>query len=572
MDIKRYPYLQKFLQDMHLNIAQKIFGIAVIVLTLMATVAVFSIHLTSEISDELDTVANRHLPLSNTIGHINVNILEQGLLLQRLFALSEETPQAIFRIKALGDGLNEEFENAHDLFKTEEQSSHPPAKIFSLGQTLSTVECEYRIFEKHCLRLLALHKAGNATAFEALLPDLNEQQDIIDVKIANLHRHVETVADLAVQRANSDEKFLLLFNTGLTTLAAVLGLGLAAAITFVLVRNVRNLVRGTEAVEAGDLDTEVPVMTRDEVGRLTASFNNMVGGLRMKELIKDTFGKYMDPRIVTKLLDDPEFTDQGGERREMTVMFIDLKGFTSISERLPPGDLIHMINRFFSHMTEAISSNKGVVDKFMGDAVMAYWGPPFTAPDEHAALACNAALAALENLNCFRADIAAKLGYQSDGLDIGLRIGISTGDMIVGTIGSKVSRSFTVMGDPVNLGSRLEGANKTYGTQIILSEHTRDLAGQTIHARELDLIRVKGKTEPTRIFELLAAEPVADRFLAGLAAYRNQDWETAKREFESCRAMSPSDSASDVYIDRIAHLKTNPPGSDWDGVWDFQTK
>lgn len=128
------------------------------------------------------------------------------------------------------------------------------------------------------------------------------------------------------------------------------------------------------------------------------------------------------------------------------------------------------------------------------------------------------------------------------------------------------------MGDPVNLGSRLEGANKTYGTQIILSEHTRDLAGQAIHTRELDLIRVKGKTEPTRIFELLAAEPVADRFLAGLAAYRNQDWETAKREFESCRAMSPSDSASDVYIDRIAHLKTNPPGSDWDGVWDFQTK
>ena len=557
---------------MRLNIAQKIFGIAVVVLTLMVAVAVFSIHLTAKISEELETVVSRHLPLSDTIGHINVKILEQGLLLQRLFVLPKEAPQAFSRIKILDGAINEGFIRAHELFKAEEKITHPLAEIISLERSLSIVEREYQIFEKHALELMIFHKSGDSVAFEVLLPELNKQQDLIDTEIANLRRHVESTAELSVKRANGDEKFLLVVNAGLTTIATILGLGLAAIITFALVRNVRNLLHGAEAVEEGDLNTEVPIMTHDEVGRLTASFNKMVEGLKTKELIKDTFGKYMDPRIVTKLLEDTDFTHIGGERVEMTVMFIDLKGFTSISEKLPPDDLVRMINGFFSHMTEAISSNSGVVDKFMGDAVMAYWGPPFTSSDEHATLACKAALSALDNLNLFRIDVAEKLDLQLDNLDIDLRIGISTGEMVLGTIGSKASRSFTVMGDPVNLGSRLEGVNKTYGTRIVLSERTRQLAGKAIYARELDLIRVQGKMEPTRIFELLDAEPEADRFNAGLSAYRNQDWETAKNAFNSCVDESSTDSVSKVYLQRIVYLEANPPAADWDGGWDFRAK
>ncbi|MCG6895405.1 MAG: HAMP domain-containing protein [Desulfobacteraceae bacterium] len=557
---------------MQLNIAQKIFGIAAVVLILMAAVAAFSIHMAAEISKELEAVVGKYLPLSDTIGDINVSILEKGMLLQRLFALPEETPRAIARIETLDDGVNDTFEKAHRLFTAEERSPHPPESILLLSRSLSSLEREYRRFEKQGFALIALREAGDATAFEALLPELNHQQDNIAAEISKLRRHVETVAERSVQRADREERILVWANSVLTALAAILGLGFAAATTFMLVTNVRNLVRGAEAVEGGDLDTEVPVMTRDEVGRLTGSFNKMVDGLRMKERISDTFGKYMDPRIVAQLLENPEITEGGGEQQEMTVMFVDLKGFTSISEKLPPDDLVRLINEFFTMMTEAISSHKGVVDKFMGDAVMAFWGPPFTSPGEHAALACRAALAAVENLNRFRVDVQETLATRPEGLHIDLRIGISAGDMIVGTIGSKASKSFTVMGDPVNLGSRLEGANKTYGTRILLSERVRYLAGQAIEVRELDLIRVKGKTEPTRIFERLAAERVADRFPAGLTAYRNQDWETAEREFASCRAMDPTDSASGVYLERIAYLKANPPGSDWDGVWDFTTK
>lgn len=172
----------------------------------------------------------------------------------------------------------------------------------------------------------------------------------------------------------------------------------------------------------------------------------MVGELRLKERIKDTFGKYMDRRIVSNLLDHPEFAEPGSERREMTVMFIDLKGFTSISEALEPNDFVKMINRFFSHMTDAISENKGVVDKFMGDAVMAYWAPPFAGGDEHAHLACRAAVEALDYLEKFRDDVKRELGEKAIDLDIDLRIGVSTGEMIVGTVGSRVSMNYTIMG------------------------------------------------------------------------------------------------------------------------------
>ena len=559
---------------MRLNIAQKIFDIALVVLALMAAVAVYSIHLTARISAELDTVATKHLPISEAAARINVRVLEQGVALQRLFVLAGEgAPQNALardsdRIKALGAEITGEFEAAARLLRTD-------GKVATLAKSLVAIEGAHKAFSIHGAKLLAAREAGDVPLFKTLLPVLNERQDAIDDEIAGLRRHIEGLTNSAVQRADRDEKTLLTVNSVLTALAALLGLGFAGLVTRMLVRAVRDLVAGTEAVEGGDLDTEVPVTSTDEVGRLTGSFNNMVVELRLKERIKDTFGKYMDPRIVSNLLDHPEFAEPGGERREMTVMFIDLKGFTSISEVLAPDDLIKMMNRFFEHMTDAISVNKGVVDKFMGDAVMAYWGPPFTEPGEHAHLACKAAVQALEHLELFRADVKRELGAKAEALDIDLRIGVSTGQMIVGTVGSRVSMNFTIMGDPVNLGSRLEGANKAYGTRAMISERTRELAGDSAQVRELDLIRVKGKHEPTRVFELL---PVAedksalDSFHAGLDAYRRQDWDTAEAAFKSCIESNADEPAAAVYLDRVAHLRSQPPGDGWDGVWVFETK
>ena len=557
---------------MHLNIAHKIYGVALVVLILMAAVAGFSVHLTAKISDELDLVANKQLPLSDTIGQINVRTLEQGILLQRLFALPTETKESLARIDALGEELNADFKRAYALFRSEEQDAEVPQTIFRLHQSLTRVEKEYRNYERQALDLLALHAAGEDAAFHDKLPDFNRLQSAVDGEISTLREHVEAVADAAVKRADENEKFLLVFNATLTVLASVVGLGIAAYITYILVRNVRNLVRASDAVEQGHLDVEVPVVTRDEVGRLTAAFNDMVGGLRMKERIKDTFGKYMDPRIVSRLLDNPDFTNLGGERYEMTVMFIDLQGYTSISEKLPPDELVRMLNMFLGSMSDAISAHDGVVNDFLGDAVMAYWGPPFTGETEHAALACKAGLEAVRNFEAFKGDVAAELGPKAAGLDLGMRVGISSGEMVAGNIGSAASRKFSVIGDPVNLGARLEGANKNYGTRVILSERTRELAGDAAHVRELDLIRVKGKAEPTRIFELLPGSAARPLLEDGLAAYRAQDWARAEAAFEALRSDAPSDPVPEVFLERIAFLRSNPPGTTWDGVWVFETK
>jgi adenylate cyclase len=568
---------------MHLKIGHKIFGIASVILILMAVVAGYSIYLTAQISAELDRVANRHLPLVDDVVELDVQILEQDILLQRMLVLArdpmahEDTLVLREEYKNLSAEIMNEFQIAQDTLLVEQRiMAATEEDIQSVVRLFDAIREEYQALQGLGADLVNARLVGDEDTYDAFLPTFLNHEQSLEQALSVVRDELEQMTDNAVIRAAAHERLMLKSNTMLTALAALLGLGIATIVTRALVHNVRRLVAGTDAVEAGDLTTVVPVKTKDEIGHLTTSFNHMVDELRMKERIKDTFGKYMDPRIVSNLLEHPEFTNPGGERREMTVMFIDLKGFTSISEALPPDDLITMINKFFGHMTEAISKNKGVVDKFMGDAVMAYWGPPFTNQNEHAELACRAASSALNHLEAFRTDVIAVVGDKAKDLDIDLHIGISTGPVVVGTVGSSASRSFTVMGDPVNLGSRLEGANKAYGTHIMLSERTRELAGAGFVTRELDLIRVKGKAQPTRVFELIVNDEISaaarDKFEGGLAAYRARNWDDANKAFQSVRTDFPNDAPSQVYAERVDHLRKIPPPDKWDGVWVFETK
>ena len=304
----------------------------------------------------------------------------------------------------------------------------------------------------------------------------------------------------------------------------------------------------------------------------------MVGELRVKERIKDTFGKVVDPRIVGNLIDDPELSRPGGERRVMTVMFSDIRDFSGFSERLTPRDLVAVLNEYLSQMSRQIRAEHGVIDKYIGDAIMAYWGPPFVPAEEQSLRACRAALAKLGALDAVRARLPEVLGVRSGAPEIDIRIGIATGPMIVGTVGSEESMNFTVLGDTVNLGSRLEGACKSYGIRTLLDERTRVLAGDAIAAREIDLLRVKGRDDPERIFELLGltdrVDPGDDRirhFEEGLAAYRSQDWDAAQQAFEACRDLE-ADGPAEVFLERIAIFRDQPPAGDWDGVWTLTTK
>jgi adenylate cyclase len=300
----------------------------------------------------------------------------------------------------------------------------------------------------------------------------------------------------------------------------------------------------------------------------------MVGGLRERERIRETFGQYVDPRIVKSLLENRIGADKG-ERQVMTVFFSDLEGFTRLCEGLTPDAAVRFLNRYFSMMAEVVRGRQGIVDKYIGDSVMAFWGPPFTDPADHARLGCIAALEQMARLEAFRAWLPEMFGVAHGLPVVNVRMGIASGEVTVGNIGSETSRGYTVIGDTVNLASRLEQANKFYGTRILVNEATRELAGDTLAFREIDSLRVAGKQEPVRVYELLGlaadlSESDKQRvhaYEAGLARYRAQDWGAAEATFRECLAVEPKDQPSQVMLARVAAFRQAPPGAEWDGVW-----
>ena len=211
---------------------------------------------------------------------------------------------------------------------------------------------------------------------------------------------------------------------------------------------------------------------------------------------------------------------------------------------------------------------------------MAFWCAPFSTGDEHALDGCRAALAQIQALADVRRRLPEITGLRRDTPDLVVRMGIASGEAVVGTIGSPNARSYTVIGDTVNVASRLEGVNKVYDTSIVIAEDTYRLARHAIEARELDIVTVAGKSEPVRIYELLAetggldstAAELRETFAQGLDAYRQQNWDTAAAQFELCRRLVPNDGPSRIYLERVAHLRGNPPPPDWDGVWRLAAK
>ncbi len=294
---------------------------------------------------------------------------------------------------------------------------------------------------------------------------------------------------------------------------------------------------------------------------------------RAKKQIASLFGQYVPPAVVEELAANPALASMEGDSREMSVLFSDIRGFTSISEGMPPQELTRLINRYLSEMTESIQVHGGTVDKYIGDAIMAFWGAPIPSPD-HARNAVLAALDMQRRAERLRHEFALH-GWPQ--LHIG--IGLSTGMMTVGNMGSVFRRAYTVMGDAVNLGSRLESLTKQYGALILASERTRESAGTGICWRELDRIRVKGKDVAVTIHEAVAdatstgnPEEAHDLFTAMLDAYRHTHWDAALDLLDRLEAAGERSALVTLYRARIAHFRENPPAADWDGVFAFDSK
>ena len=302
-----------------------------------------------------------------------------------------------------------------------------------------------------------------------------------------------------------------------------------------------------------------------------------------KHHIRYAFGRYISPDFMKELTDNPDKLKLGGETKELTIMFTDIRRFTSICEGLSSEEVIHLMNDFLTPMSDLVMSHRGTIDKYMGDAMMAFWNAPLDDPD-HAANACTAALkmqAALEPVNAAVKARAEEIGKYPVLLQAG--IGINTGESAVGNMGSRQRFAYSTLGDPVNLASRLEGQTKTYGVGILVGESTIT-AARDFAALEVDLIRVKGKQKPERIFVLLGDPAMAadtdfvalkSAHEAMLKAYRTQDFIAAQHHAQNCKTQKSARALHalyDLYTQRCTDFSADPPPTDWDGVYEATSK
>jgi adenylate cyclase len=294
---------------------------------------------------------------------------------------------------------------------------------------------------------------------------------------------------------------------------------------------------------------------------------------REKKKVRNAFQYYLTASVITEMLKDPTKLKLGGDKKQLTALFSDIRGFTTISEQLTPEELVHLLNEYLTAMTDIVFKYDGLLDKYMGDAIMAVFGAPLDQPD-HALRACRTALEMLQTLQKLQAKWSAE---GKPFMNIG--VGINTGDMVVGNMGSQMRFDYTVMGDSVNLASRLEGINKEYGTNIVISEFTYAIVKEELYCRELDAVRVKGKKLPVKIYELMSEKRDADSirnfvepFEAGIALYKQALWDDAIATFQKVLEIRPDDPPAKLYLARCQELKADPPPQPWDGVFTMTRK
>ena len=566
----------------------KILALSVGLLLIFAVVLFSSVAMQERTSRHVAGIIEFHLPLSAVIADLDVATDEFELIASRLLLLPDVTPadveagrRALARDR---ERIDADFRKANDLIdqalvdpRTNAADRLVLARVQRSLVFLGRLQAPYFALGDELISALG---AGRVKEARALAARFKNFEQAWGADTAAVRSELAGLEKTSTESTYAQATRVLRLNVFLFAIAVIVGLGLSAMGARRLVRALWRLVEGAKAIEAGDLAITLPVTSRDEVGQLAQAFNSMAGQLRSNERIKDTFGKYVDPRIVAQLIDTSKGDIDHAERRIATVMFSDLRAFTSISEQLTATAMVGLLNRYFTVVAEQIRTHNGIVEKYIGDAIVAFWTPPFAPGDSHGASACLAALAHRDAVIALRPELPQILGLRRNVPDLTVRIGLATGEVVVGTVGAPTAKTFAAIGDTTNLASRLEGTNKAYGTTVIVAEETYRLAQDVVEARELDVVVVVGKSEPVRIFELLGAAgsvasgmlEVRDLYAKGLAAYRQRDWDAAEERFKECLRLDPDDGPSRTFLERVAIFRAVAPASDWNAVYRLSEK
>jgi len=572
-----------------MKIRFKILAIAYVLLLLFGIAVGVSVVLQDKVKDELSTQIEYNAPITAAIAEFDVDTYDFELELRRLAQRGRPTAEELSlqnaHVNELADKLQQDLATARRLLDA--ASADPRNNVGDrvlLGRMVGAtqnLDRHVKPFIDIGRQAMAAFVAGRPEEAAVLIDKFAAYEDIFGPELATLRQELTNFSSRSMDEAIGHQWLDLQITIGLFALAAATGLGFSVVITRHIIEALRRLVQGTQAIERGELSAALPVGVDDEIGQLTRAFNRMIDELRAKERIKDTFGRFVDPRVVTQLIEHAGDNPDAAERRSATVFFSDIKGFSGIGEQLTPAAMVNLLNRYFTLCSGAVREQHGIVDKYIGDAVMAFWTQPFSESEEaHAADACRAALAQGAAVDRLRRELPDLLGLRRNVPDVSVRMGIATGDVVVGTIGSPIAKSYTVIGDTVNLASRLEGLNKLYGTAILIADATEILARAAIETREIDTVIVAGKTEPITVFELMAEKnklneqrcALREAYEEGLGAYRARDWERAAERFAKCLEIAPKDGPARVMAARVEAFAANPPPADWDRAWKVDTK
>lgn len=572
------------------SIRRKIVGIALGLIVLMLVTSILSMVMSSQVGVLLDELTNRYIPGYSHLARANIRSLERALALRQMVMTrmgspsDEEGYAARLRdFEGLDRKFEEEAETARKLINAiidDPRTYSDNAALARLDVRIESAVTELRRnLDEGNAKLLKQVEAKDMAEARRTLEQLDALRDAFNRKVDAIRADMLTQVFFSTSQVIRRQYQAIIVSGVVTLLAAIVGFAFALLVSSGITRPVRLLLAGTREVEAGRFDKPIAVSTQDEIGELASAFNRMIEQLRHNERVRETFGRYIDPKVVQGLIDRPEVAIDG-QRRVMTIMFCDMSGFTSMSEGMTPRGLVKVMNHYFTVMSAPIRAHRGVIDKYIGDAIMAYWGPPFIEEDEPALLAGLAAIDMADQVPALQKQLPDLLGIRAMPGLCDLRIGIATGDVLTGSIGSELMMSFTVMGDAVNLASRLEAVNKAYGTRILISQATADAIGSQLELREVDRLTVAGQSMPQAIFEVMSKahglsvpqESLRTHYAEGLAAYRACRFSEARTAFNAALEAVPGDGPSRTLLARIAQFETDPPDADWDGAWRLEQK
>ena len=573
------------------SIRRKIVGVALGLIILMVVSSALSMFMSGQVGHLLDELTNRYIPAYGSLARANIRSLERALALRRMVIAKMQVPPdeegyktRLETFLAKDGEVEQETTAARKLINEIIADTSTPSDNAALARIETRIEIAVTDLRRELAaedaKLMKALDAGQFDQARSILANVDNLRDQFVGKIETIRADMLSQVFASTTTVIGRQRQAIIISGIVTALAAAVGWIFALLVASGITRPVRLLLRGTREVEAGRLDRSIDVSTQDEIGQLSAAFNRMVEQLRRNERVRETFGRYIDPKVVEGLLERPEVALTQGQRRVMTIMFCDMKGFTAMSEGMTPQGLVKVVNCYLSTMSEPIRSHRGIIDKYIGDAIMAYWGPPFIEETDQARFACAAAVDMTERVPSLRTQIPELLGIRSIPLECDIRIGIATGEVLTGSIGSEFMMSFTVMGDAVNLASRLEGANKLYGTRVLIAQDTAAAAGAAFELREIDRLTVIGQTMQQTIFEVMARSgeltpqqrQLRTRYAEALTAYRATRWDEAKAGFNSALEISPGDGPSLALLARSDYFAANPPAADWDGAWRMEHK